>query len=112
MMAEECCDVLGNPLSAERKWFRSRKANGEEWVPAFLLDVDENKCTGCGMCVRVCLGNCYEMQELIINEKKKKVAAAVRPENCFGDCHCHKVCPVSGGAMVCRPKLIEEIKGE
>ena len=106
-MTEKCCDILGTPVSAERKWFRSRKANSEEWIPVFLSDVDKNKCTGCGMCVRVCLGNCYEMQEIIINENKKKIAMAIRPENCFGDCHCHKVCPVPGGAMVCKPKSIE-----
>jgi NAD-dependent dihydropyrimidine dehydrogenase PreA subunit len=52
------------------------------------------------------MGNCYEIKELIVNGKKKRVSVAMRPENCLGDCHCHKTCPVIGGAMVCAPKEI------
>lgn len=111
-MTNKCCDVLERELDTKKNWFKSKKSNGEEWIPAFLHYVDGTKCTGCGMCVKVCLGNCYELQEKIIGGKKKKISVAVRPENCFGDCHCHKTCPISGGAMVCKPKLVEEIKGE
>ncbi len=107
---EKCCDVLERELNQRKNWFKSKRANGEEYIPAFLQYVDAEKCIGDGMCVKVCLGNCYELQEKVVNGKKKKVSVAVRPENCFGDCHCHKVCPVPGGAMVCKPKLVEEIK--
>ncbi len=78
----------------------------EEAVPAFVKFVDEERCVGCGKCVEVCLGNCYELREKIVDGRKKKVSVVVRPENCYGDCHCHKVCPVPGGAMVCEPKRI------
>lgn len=65
----------------------------------YVQSVDPEKCIGCGRCVKVCLGGCYEMQEV---EGETK-AVVVNPANCMGDCHCHKVCPVEGGAMSCRP---------
>jgi NAD-dependent dihydropyrimidine dehydrogenase PreA subunit len=83
--------------------------------------VDPEKCIGCGMCIKVCLGECYEMRDIkpkkilvSINGKLRTIivsrqAFVVRPENCYGDCHCHKICPVDGGAMICRPKTIEEM---
>lgn len=105
-MVEECCDILGNKLDPNKKWLTAKRADGVEWVPAFVQYVNPEKCTGCGLCIKVCLGNCYELQENIIKGKKKKVAVVVRPENCYGDCHCHKICPVEGGAMVCKPREI------
>ncbi len=99
----ECCDVTGRKLEPGN-WLEFVRADGRKWIPAFVKFVDEERCIGCGMCVRICLGNCYELREKIVNGKKKKVSVVVRPENCYGDCHCHKVCPVPGGAMVCEPK--------
>lgn len=106
MVKKQCCDILGKRLNFNKNWFKSKKANGEEWIPAFLQYVDKDKCIGCGMCVKVCLGNCYELKKI----NGKTVSVAVHPENCFGDCHCHKICPVLGGAMICKPKLIQKIK--
>jgi len=83
----------------------------------FTIDLDENKCIGCGLCVKVCVGNCYEMKmvperevTVAINGKQKtltvkKIAILVNPDNCMGDCHCHKICPVDGAAMGCKPKM-------
>lgn len=117
-MPEICCDVLGKHLESGKKFLTNKTASGAEWIPAFVQKVDAEKCIGCGSCVKVCLGNCYELKEKTVNGKKKKVAVVVSPENCFGDCHCHKVCPVkiegdkspssgSGGAMVCKSKEIK-----
>lgn len=104
---ETCCSALCRELGIEKKFLTNKTASGGEWIPMFIQKVDAEKCTGCGSCVKVCLGNCYEIRELIVNGKKKRVSVAVRPENCFGDCHCHKVCPVKGGAMICNPKEIK-----
>lgn len=109
-MVNECCDILKNELDQNKNWFKSKRANGKEWIPAFLQYVDAEKCIGCGMCVKVCLGNCYELQERVINGKKKKVSVAVHPKRCLGDCHCHKVCSIPGGAMVCSPRLIKDLR--
>lgn len=99
----ECCDVLGNPLERRKKWYKGKRKSGKEWIPLFLDHIDKEKCIGCGLCIKVCTGYCYEMQEI----NGKKVAVAVHPENCLGDCSCHLICPVEGGAMVCNPKAIK-----
>jgi len=104
MFEKECCTILGDGLDTERNWVTNVRKNGREWIPSFLEYVDPEKCTGCGMCVKVCTGHCYEMRE----SNGKKVSVAVHPENCLGDCSCHLICPVLGGAMVCKPKLIKE----
>lgn len=67
-MGKEYCDILGNILDSSKGYYTARTASGQRWIPAFIESVDSEKCTGCGMCV--------------------------------------KVCPVEGGAMVCKPKAI------
>lgn len=98
---KECCTILGEKLDPKKNWVTNVRKDGREWIPMFLEYVDPEKCIGCGLCVKVCTGHCYEMQEI----NGKKVAVAVHPENCLGDCSCHLICPVKGGAMVCKPKL-------
>lgn len=98
---KECCAILGEKLDLNKNWVTNVRKNGEEWIPMFLEYVDEGKCTGCGLCVKVCTGHCYELQI----KNGRKMAVAVGPENCLGDCSCHFICPVKGGAMVCKPKL-------
>lgn len=98
---KECCTILGDKLDPEKNWVTNVRKNGKEWIPIFLEYVDPEKCIGCGLCLKVCTGKCYKMR--VINSKK--VAVAVHPENCLGDCSCHLICPVEGGAMVCRPKF-------
>ena len=104
MVKKECCDILGNELNQNKNWIKFKKANGEEWIPAFVQKVDWNKCIGCGECIKVCLGNCYELKKV----NGKVASVVVNPQNCYGDCHCHKICPVKGGAMICKPKLMEK----
>lgn len=105
-LKKHCCDVIGRELESGKKFLANRTASGGEWLPAFVQNVDAEKCIGCGSCVKVCLGKCYELKEITVNGKKKKVSVVAHPENCLGDCHCHKVCPIIGGAMVCKPKEI------
>ncbi len=115
-MVEACCDILGNELG-EGEWYQVTTKSGESWVPTYIEYIDESKCTGCGLCVKVCVGHCYEMRAVpereitvAINGEQKtvtarKVAVLVNPDDCMGDCHCHKICPVDGAAMVCQPKM-------
>ena len=37
---------------------------GVEWIQTDgdFISVDAGKCTGCGNCVKVCLGSCFEIQ--------------------------------------------------
>lgn len=97
----KCCDAAGHELAAAKDYQKNKDNSGKDWTPAFIESVDPEKCIGCGMCVRVCLNNVYEIKEI----NGKKVSVVVNPDDCFGDCHCHKVCPVPGGAMICKPKV-------
>lgn len=113
--------MLGRHLDPSKSWYTARRASGDEWIPAFIEYVDPDKCIGCGLCVKVCMGGCYELRDVAPKEvvvtigsvtrkvSVKRQAVVVSPEGCYGDCHCHKVCPVDGGAMVCRPKTLEEL---
>ncbi len=103
---KDCCTILGNKLDSRKSWVTNVRKNGKKWVPMFLEYVDGEKCIGCGMCVKVCTGRCYEMKEIEIMGKKKKIAVAVHPESCLGDCSCHLICPIKN-AIICKPKLIK-----
>ncbi|GAB4252277.1 ferredoxin family protein [Deferrisoma sp.] len=92
----DCCS---GGLCSEKTYLTFRRQDGSPWIPMYVQEVESEKCLGCGKCVAVCLGGCYEMVE-VSGETKARV---VNPGNCMGDCHCHKVCPVEGGAMTCQP---------
>ncbi len=48
--------------------------------------VDPDRCTGCGLCVRVCPSQALEMKEA--------AAAITHPEACNYTGHCERICPV------------------
>ncbi|MBN2489912.1 MAG: 4Fe-4S binding protein [Planctomycetes bacterium] len=50
----------------------------------YLVHVDEDRCDGCGECVRYCPVDVFEVHGQ---------AAVVRPENCLGCTTCVAVCP-------------------
>ena len=108
MSNEECCTILGESVNLKKKWVTNVRKNMDGWIPMFLEYVDPEKCIGCGMCIKVCTGKCYELQEKNVNGKIKTVSVAIKPENCLGDCSCHLICPVKRGAMVCKPKVKNE----
>lgn len=95
----DCC---AGGLCSRETYLTFRRRAGSSWTPMYVQAVDPDRCTGCGRCVKVCLGGCYELYDRD-GATKARVANA---GNCMGDCHCHKVCPVEGGAMTCRPVQI------
>ncbi|MDT8444437.1 MAG: 4Fe-4S binding protein [Desulfuromonadales bacterium] len=94
----DCCSskTCGEEKTAKR-YLTFRRQDGAPWTPMYVRSVDPAKCIGCGLCVKVCAGECYEMREVEGSQK----AVIVNPGTCLGDCHCHKICPVEGGAMAC-----------
>jgi len=59
---------------------------GVEWVPGTgdFINVVEDKCNGCGDCVRVCLAQCFRL--------RRKKAYVKSLENCFECGACWFVC--------------------
>jgi len=49
------------------------------------IRVDKDACVGCGLCVKDCPMDVYELQN--------EVSVPVRPENCMGCLSCHEICP-------------------
>ncbi len=127
-MTNECCTnnscesgkaekIEKNIPENSNQVFTSLTKSGKKWVPTYLMDVDAKKCIGCGKCVQICMGKCYKLKDIehekrsvVINGRErvitvKRIAEVDNTDNCYGDCHCHLICPVNG-AIICAPKLI------
>jgi NAD-dependent dihydropyrimidine dehydrogenase PreA subunit len=91
----DCCAVGCVPA---KTYLTFKRQDGSPWTPMYVQSVDPDACKGCGQCVKVCMGGCYEMRE----KDGVLKAFVVNSSNCMGDCHCHKACPVKGGAMSCK----------
>ena len=50
-----------------------------------IIDIDQEKCTGCGNCVLICGGEVFEV--------KDKKAVALRMEQCLECGNCEIACP-------------------
>ncbi|WP_448596029.1 4Fe-4S dicluster domain-containing protein [Thermoflexus hugenholtzii] len=53
--------------------------------------VDEERCLGCGLCVRVCPLDVFRMIER--DGRRKPVARAIYPEDCMSCFICEEYCP-------------------
>jgi MinD superfamily P-loop ATPase len=63
------------------------KFPGVEWIEGAgrFIQVDRRKCTGCGNCAKVCLGECWE-----VKERKARVRSLAACMECAA---CWYVCP-------------------
>jgi NAD-dependent dihydropyrimidine dehydrogenase PreA subunit len=78
-------------------FYQAKTKSSQNWTPHFIEFVDADKCSGCGLCVKVCSRGVYEMQEI----NGKNVSVPIKAGNCIGDCSCHMVC--KSNAIVCQP---------
>lgn len=60
---------------------------GVEWTEGtgVFISVDNGKCTGCGDCLKVCLGSCY-----VIKDKKARIKSL---DLCMECGSCWYICP-------------------
>ncbi len=74
---------------------------GAIWTPAFVVDLDQDKCIGCGRCYKVCPRNVFELIEYEGDDEERDefdddnnmVMAITNPMDCIGCGACGRVCP-------------------
>ena len=60
--------------------------------------IDQNKCIGCGSCMRICPGN-------LIRTNAKGKAYLKKERDCWSCTSCMKECPVKAIALVLSPEM-------
>jgi Nif-specific ferredoxin III len=77
---------------------------GTEWTPAFIVDLNQENCIGCGRCYKVCPRDVFELVEREFDEEldeddddfsddSSMVMAINNAMDCIGCQACAKVCP-------------------
>jgi len=59
---------------------------GVEWIgdTGAFIKIDEERCTGCGNCIKVCLGRCFEMEKKLA--RVKSLAECMECGSCWYVC--------------------------
>lgn len=58
-----------------------------------VLTIDEERCKGCGLCVRACPKKILQISETIINRAGYHPAELTAPESCVACASCALTCP-------------------
>ncbi|NEX19839.1 ferredoxin III, nif-specific [Thiorhodococcus mannitoliphagus] len=79
---------------------------GVEWTPAFIVDLDQTKCIGCGRCYKVCPRSVFELidrddldldddnlDDDDFDEAPGMVMNLADTMDCIGCEACSRVCP-------------------
>ena len=73
---------------------------GTSWTPAFVVDLNQKVCIGCGRCYKVCPREVFELvdreeDELDedLDEDQMSVMAISNALDCIGCGACGRVCP-------------------
>ncbi|MEJ2645704.1 MAG: ferredoxin III, nif-specific [Gammaproteobacteria bacterium] len=75
---------------------------GIEWTPAFVIELNQATCIGCGRCFKVCPRSVFELVEREdededdddgFSDDTAMVMTLVNPADCIGCEACSKVCP-------------------
>ena len=79
---------------------------GVEYIPEFLMAIDDAKCIGCGRCFKVCGREVMTLkgvtdEGMIVelddeeheDDIERRVMVLHRAENCIGCGACNRVCP-------------------
>jgi 2-oxoglutarate ferredoxin oxidoreductase subunit delta len=58
-----------------------------------IVEVNEDRCKGCELCVSVCPVNILALHSMKINSKGFHPVGVVSPEKCLGCTNCATICP-------------------
>ena len=74
-------------------WVTGLTKGKQEWIPKFVVSVDDEKCIGCGRCMKICTRAVLAPKELIDEYESTKVCASVEnPDACIGCEACGRTC--------------------
>lgn len=76
---------------------------GREWIPAFVTELNQSNCIGCGRCYKVCPRNVFNLVERETDEDEDDefsddtamVMTIADAMDCIGCGACSRVCPKS-----------------
>lgn len=57
------------------------------------VTIDENRCKGCGLCVRACPKKIMQLSKTKLNEKGYHPAEVIDQEACIACASCARTCP-------------------
>lgn len=64
----------------------------KEWTPKFVKAVDDEKCIGCGRCMKICAHGVLAPKELDDEESARLYATIASPDDCIGCEACGRTC--------------------
>jgi len=69
---------------------------GREWVPTFVVSLDQGRCIGCGRCYKTCPRDVFELVEREQDDEDEdtaKVMSIADALDCIGCAACANACP-------------------
>ena len=62
-------------------------------MPLGKVNIDMERCKGCGVCVHVCPKQVLALQKSVLNQAGHTPVAMAHPEACIGCAQCALMCP-------------------
>jgi Nif-specific ferredoxin III len=68
---------------------------GDDWTPTFVMDIDSEKCIGCGRCFKSCARKVFVPEDLVDEEtdSTRMIMTIAHQDNCIGCAGCGVACP-------------------
>jgi Nif-specific ferredoxin III len=64
----------------------------KEWTPRFVKTVDDEKCIGCGRCMKICAHGVLAPREIDEEDSARLYASVANPDDCIGCEACGRTC--------------------
>lgn len=78
-------------------YIAGRTRRGDEWIPEYVVALDQSKCIGCGRCYKVCPRDVFELvdrEDADEDEDDEIKVMKLKDElDCIGCKACAHVCP-------------------
>jgi Nif-specific ferredoxin III len=63
-----------------------------EWTPKFVKSIDDERCIGCGRCIKICAHGVLAPKEVDEEESAKMFVTVANPDDCIGCEACGRTC--------------------